>query len=100
MRDFDAYEAVNVQFADAVAARYEPGDLVWIHDYQLMLVPQLVRDRVPDARIGFFLHIPFPSSEIFRMLPQRERMLEGLLGVTSSASNTATCRPCATSPRR
>ena len=90
VRDFDAYEAVNVRFADAVAARYEPGDLVWIHDYQLMLVPQLVRERVPDARIGFFLHIPFPSSEIFRMLPQRERMLEGLLGADLVGFHTAT----------
>src|SRR6185369_15514785 len=78
--DFDAYEAVNARFADAVAAAYEPGDLVWVHDYQLMLVPQLVRERIPDARIGFFLHLPFPSSEIFRLLPQRERVLEGLLG--------------------
>jgi trehalose 6-phosphate synthase/phosphatase len=80
VKDFDAYEAVNARFADAVAAAYEPGDLVWVHDYQLMLVPQLLRERLPDARIGFFLHIPFPSSEIFRLLPQRERILEGLLG--------------------
>ncbi len=78
--DFDVYEAVNERFAAAVVARYQPGDLVWVHDYQLMLVPALVRERIPDARIGFFLHIPFPSSEIFRILPQRERILEGLLG--------------------
>jgi trehalose 6-phosphate synthase/phosphatase len=78
--DYDAYEAVNAKFADAVARRYEPGDLVWIHDYQLMLVPQMLRERLPDARIGFFLHIPFPSSEIFRMAPERDRILEGLLG--------------------
>jgi trehalose 6-phosphate synthase/phosphatase len=80
VRDFDAYEAVNERFADAIASRYERGDLVWIHDYQLMLVPKLLRERIPDARIGFFLHIPFPSSEVFRILPQRERILEGLLG--------------------
>jgi trehalose 6-phosphate synthase/phosphatase len=78
--DFETYEAVNARFADAVARRWQPGDLVWVHDYQLMLVPQLLRERIPDARIGFFLHIPFPSSEIFRLLPQRERILEGLLG--------------------
>jgi trehalose 6-phosphate synthase/phosphatase len=70
LRDLDAYEAVNAKFADAIAARHEPGDLVWIHDYQLMRVPALLRERVPDARIGFFLHIPFPSSEIFRSSPR------------------------------
>ncbi len=80
VRDFDAYEAVNERFAAAVVERYRPGDLVWVHDYQLMLVPGLVREKIPDARIGFFLHIPFPTSEIFRILPQRERILEGLLG--------------------
>ncbi len=80
IRDFDAYEAVNAKFADVVAERYEPGDLVWVHDYQLMRLPQMIRDRLPDARIGFFLHIPFPSSEIFRIAPERERLVEGLLG--------------------
>jgi len=80
VRDFDAYEAVNARFADAVAERWEPGDRIWVHDYQLMLVPRMLRELLPGARIGFFLHIPFPSSEIFRMLPQRERLLEGLLG--------------------
>jgi trehalose 6-phosphate synthase/phosphatase len=80
VQHFDAYEAVNERFAAAVVERYRPGDLVWVHDYQLMLVPALVRERIPDARIGFFLHIPFPSSEIFRLLPHRERILEGLLG--------------------
>src|SRR6266536_1228075 len=76
VRDFDAYESVNGRFADAVASRYQRGDLVWVHDYQLMLVPAMLRERIPDARIGFFLHIPFPSSETFRLLPQRERILE------------------------
>jgi trehalose 6-phosphate synthase/phosphatase len=87
---FDTYEQVNARFADAVAARWQPGDLVWIHDYQLMLVPAMLRERVPDARIGFFLHIPFPSSEIFRLLPQRERLLEGLLGADLLGFHTAT----------
>jgi trehalose 6-phosphate synthase/phosphatase len=90
VRDFDVYEAVNARFADAVAERYEPGDLVWVHDYQLMLVPELLRERIPDARIGFFLHIPFPSSEIFRLLPQRERILEGMLGADLVGFHTAT----------
>jgi len=87
--DFDVYERVNQRFADAVAERYRPGDVVWIHDYQLCLVPQLLRDRIPDARIGFFLHIPFPSSEVFRLLPQRERLLEGLLGADLLGFHTA-----------
>ncbi|HEX9049040.1 MAG TPA: bifunctional alpha,alpha-trehalose-phosphate synthase (UDP-forming)/trehalose-phosphatase [Anaeromyxobacter sp.] len=87
--DLEAYEAVNARFADAIAARHRPGDLVWIHDYQLMRVPALLRERVPDARIGFFLHIPFPSSEIFRALPHRERLLEGLLGADLVGFHTA-----------
>jgi trehalose 6-phosphate synthase/phosphatase len=90
VRDFDVYEAVNARFADALAERWRPGDLVWVHDYQLMRVPQLLRERVPDARIGFFLHIPFPSSEIFRILPQRERLLEGLLGADLIGFHTST----------
>ena len=61
---------------------------MWAHDYQLMLVPQLVRDRASDARIGFFLHIPFPSSEVFRILPEREELLLGLLGADSIAFQT------------
>jgi trehalose 6-phosphate synthase/phosphatase len=87
--DFDVYERVNERFADAVVAHHEPGDLVWVHDYQLMLLPQMVRDRIPDARIGFFLHIPFPSSEVFRLLPQRERLVEGLLGADLVGFHTA-----------
>ncbi|MEZ5286782.1 MAG: bifunctional alpha,alpha-trehalose-phosphate synthase (UDP-forming)/trehalose-phosphatase [Vicinamibacterales bacterium] len=75
-----AYQQVNELFADAVADQYRPGDTIWVHDYQLMLVPALLRARLPEARIGFFLHIPFPSSEVFRLLPWRERLLDGLLG--------------------
>ncbi|HET7752381.1 MAG TPA: bifunctional alpha,alpha-trehalose-phosphate synthase (UDP-forming)/trehalose-phosphatase [Anaeromyxobacteraceae bacterium] len=89
VRDFDAYEAVNERFAEIVAAHWQPGDLVWVHDYQLMLVPRMLRDRVPDARIGFFLHIPFPSSEVFRLLPQREQLMEGLLGADLVGFHTA-----------
>jgi len=62
---------------------------VWVHDYQLLLLPQLLRERIPDARIGFFLHIPFPSSEVFRLLPQRERLLEGMLGADLVGFHTA-----------
>src|SRR5690606_6598804 len=70
----------NEAFRDAVVKELQPGDLVWIHDYQLMLLPQMIREAVPDARIGVFLHIPFPSSDVFRVLPRREEILKGLLG--------------------
>ncbi len=77
---FEAYRAVNQRFADQIVESFEPGDTIWVQDYQLMLVPAMVRERLPDARIGFFLHIPFPSSEMFRLLPQREEIARGLLG--------------------
>jgi trehalose 6-phosphate synthase/phosphatase len=79
-RDWDAYAKVNERFAALVARHYQPGDTIWVHDYQLMLVPGLLRERLPEARIGYFHHIPFPSSEIFRTLPHREELLRGLLG--------------------
>ncbi|HEY9226434.1 MAG TPA: trehalose-6-phosphate synthase, partial [Gemmatimonadaceae bacterium] len=75
-----AYETVNARFADAVAAQWRPGDMIWIHDYHLMRLPALLRARIPDAQIGFFLHIPFPNPEIFFTLPVREALVEGLLG--------------------
>ena len=75
-----AYQEVNVQFAEAAARVIQPGDLVWVHDYQLMLLPALIRERFPEVSIGFFLHIPFPSYEIFRMLPWRKEILQGVLG--------------------
>jgi trehalose 6-phosphate synthase/phosphatase len=78
--DWDTYLEVNTRFADAIVAQYRPGSLVWVHDYQLMLVPGLVRARLPEARIGFFLHIPFPSPDVFRILPWREQILRGILG--------------------
>jgi trehalose 6-phosphate synthase/phosphatase len=80
VRDWEPYAEVNQQFADVVAQHYQPGDLVWVHDYQLLLLPELLRQRLPDARIGFFLHIPFPSEELFRTLPERDRLLRGVLG--------------------
>src|SRR3954468_15458302 len=78
--DWDGYVEANEAFADVVAANYRPGDLVWVHDYQLFLLPSLLRERLPGARIGFFLHIPFPSEELFRTLPSRDRLLQGMLG--------------------
>lgn len=91
-RDFGAYEAVNERFADAVAARCEPGDAIWVHDYHLMLLPEALRRRLPGARIGFFLHIPFPAPEVFRTLPWRERLLRGLLGADVIGFHTASYR--------
>jgi trehalose 6-phosphate synthase/phosphatase len=78
--DWRDYVRANEAFRDAVVKELQPGDLVWIHDYQLMLLPKMIREAVPDARIGFFLHIPFPSSDVFRVLPRREEVLKGLLG--------------------
>jgi trehalose 6-phosphate synthase/phosphatase len=77
---WDAYRDVNETFADVVAEQYRNNDTIWIHDYQLMLLPALLRERLPHARIGFFLHIPFPSSEVFRILPWRHEILNGVLG--------------------
>ncbi|RKP10139.1 glycosyltransferase family 20-domain-containing protein, partial [Thamnocephalis sphaerospora] len=81
--EVDAWEKcieVNQLFADAVVAAYTPGDTIWINDYHLMLLPAMIRKRLPDANIGFFLHVPFPSSEIFRCLHVRKEILEGVLG--------------------
>lgn len=76
------YKQVNVTFCDAVMQIARPDDLIWIHDYHLMLLPGLIRDKIPDASLGFFLHIPFPSFEVFRLFPGqwRREILEGLLG--------------------
>jgi len=75
-----SYMAVNQQFAEAIIRNYQEGDRIWIHDYQLMLLPQILRERLPQATIGYFLHIPFPSYELFRLLPWRTEILEGMLG--------------------
>ena len=75
-----AYQQVNQAFFETVAGIAEPGDCIWIHDYQLMLLPQLLREKFPDLEIGFFLHIPWPSFELFRLLPWREEILTGILG--------------------
>ncbi len=74
------YVKTNRLFCGEVASVLRPGDLVWVHDYHLMLLPKMLRETMPDIPIGFFLHIPFPSSEIFRLLPQRREILEGMLG--------------------
>ncbi|APR83222.1 Alpha,alpha-trehalose-phosphate synthase [Minicystis rosea] len=90
--DWGVYESVNERFADAVAEHYQPGDAIWVHDYQLMLLPEALRRRIPNARIGFFLHIPFPAPEVFRTLPWREKLLRGLLGADVIGFHTASYR--------
>lgn len=75
-----AYTAVNQRFAEEVAKIAAHGATVWVQDYQLQLVPGKLRELRPDLRIGFFLHIPFPPVELFRQLPWRTRIMEGLLG--------------------
>ena len=76
------YKCVNQIFCEAVIDVMQPDDVVWIHDYHLMLLPKLLRDKKPQISIGFFLHVPFPSFELFRLLPMtwRSEILQGLLG--------------------
>ena len=76
----EAYREVNRRFAEATDRVSPAGSTVWVQDYQLQLVPAMLRDRRPDLRIGFFLHIPFPPIELFMQLPQREEIIRGLLG--------------------
>ncbi|GAB3120979.1 bifunctional alpha,alpha-trehalose-phosphate synthase (UDP-forming)/trehalose-phosphatase [Glaciibacter psychrotolerans] len=77
---WDSYVEVNRRFADAVAAVAAPGATVWVHDYQLQLVPRMLREARPDLVIGFFNHIPFPPYGIYSQLPWRKQILDGLLG--------------------
>lgn len=78
-KTWESYKNVNKKFADDVIDYAEKDNLIWVHDYHLMLVPYYIKQRRPELSIGFFLHIPFPSFEIFRILPCREKLLEGLL---------------------
>jgi trehalose 6-phosphate synthase len=77
---WDSYVEVNQRFAEKAAELANEHALVWVHDYQMQLVPQLLRQLRPDLRIGFYLHIPFPPAELFQQLPWRRQLLEGLLG--------------------
>jgi alpha,alpha-trehalose-phosphate synthase [UDP-forming] len=77
---WDAYRRVNQRFANAAAEQAAQGGTVWVHDYQLQLVPRMLRDLRPDLRIGFFDHIPFPPVELFGQLPWRRQIVDGLLG--------------------
>lgn len=78
-----AYKEVNRLFAKTMAKDVQDGDLIWVHDYHLMLLPEMLREEIGDTKknvkIGFFLHTPFPSSEIYRILPVREALLLGVL---------------------
>ncbi len=86
---WNAYKKGNQLFADVLEDLLRPGDIVWVHDFHLMLLPALLRKRIPDLAIGFFLHIPFPSSEIFRLMPWRDEVLKGILGADLVGFHTA-----------
>lgn len=77
---WEVYKKVNEKYAEAILENIEPNDKIWIHDYQLLLLPKMIKEKSPESLIGFFLHIPFPSFEVFRILPWRKEILEGMLG--------------------
>ncbi|MFW6137585.1 MAG: bifunctional alpha,alpha-trehalose-phosphate synthase (UDP-forming)/trehalose-phosphatase [Spirochaetota bacterium] len=77
---WQAYKNVNRYFREVVQEVADPNDIIWVHDYHLLLLPRMLREVFPHSRIGFFLHTPFPSYEIFRLLPWRKQILEGILG--------------------
>jgi trehalose 6-phosphate synthase/phosphatase len=81
-KNWEDYNSVNERFANVIEEVYQEGDVIWIQDYHLMLLPSLLRSRLLKATIGFFLHTPFPSSEIFRCLPKRSEILAGILGAS------------------
>lgn len=95
---WDSYRAVNERFAEAAVAQAAEGATIWVHDYQLQLVPALIRQLRPDVRIGYFHHIPFPPFELFQQLPWRRQVIDGLLGADvvgfqrrSDATNFMNC---------
>ena len=85
---WQSYQEVNQLFCDAICRVIHPGDKVWIQDYQPMLLPGMLRKVYPDLNIGYFHHIPFPSYELFRILPERAEILKGLLGADFIAFHT------------
>ena len=80
--DFNKYKEVNEKFANTVLEIAKKDDIIWVHDYHLMILPKLLREKLSNAKIGFFLHIPFPSFEVIRLIPKewRKEMLTGVLG--------------------
>ncbi|MFP9113214.1 bifunctional alpha,alpha-trehalose-phosphate synthase (UDP-forming)/trehalose-phosphatase [Flavobacterium sp. RHBU_3] len=87
---FEAYKTANEIVAEKISTIYEPGDIIWIHDYHFMGLPKLIRELHPNAIISFFLHIPFPNFEIFRILPNQVKryLLEGILGANLAGFHT------------
>lgn len=77
---WDGYIEVNEKFAEVTKSVFNEGDKIWIQDYQLLLLPQLLREQLDNTTIGFFQHIPFPSFEIFRLIPWRDKLIKGMLG--------------------
>jgi len=86
---WEAYRRINRRYFEKIEEVGEDGDVFWIHDYHLMLLPRLVKERFPDSRVGVFLHLPFPSFELFRLLPWRRHILQGLLGADLIGFHTA-----------
>lgn len=80
LNHWESYVEVNQKFADIVLENVNDGDTVWVHDYQLLLLPEMLREKNPTLTIGFFLHIPYPSYELFRTCPWRNELLQGMLG--------------------
>ncbi|WP_340112344.1 bifunctional alpha,alpha-trehalose-phosphate synthase (UDP-forming)/trehalose-phosphatase [Maribellus mangrovi] len=76
---WESYKVVNQIYADAILKYINEDDIIWVHDYHLMLLPKLIREKKPNVSIGYFQHIPFPSFEVFRLLPWRMELLEGML---------------------
>jgi trehalose 6-phosphate synthase/phosphatase len=89
--DFEAYQQANTRFLEELVAIIEPGDLIWIQDFQLMLLPGMLRQAVPNASIGYFFHIPFPNYEIIKLLPRvwRQALIGGVLGADVVGFHTA-----------
>lgn len=83
-----SYVTANEIFRDEILKHVRADDLVWIHDYHFLLLPGMLREVRPDISIGFFLHVPFPSSSVFRILPKREELLQGMLGADYLAFHT------------
>ncbi|MEX2014977.1 MAG: bifunctional alpha,alpha-trehalose-phosphate synthase (UDP-forming)/trehalose-phosphatase, partial [Candidatus Saccharimonadales bacterium] len=79
-KNWNGYQQVNKLFAKHVIKNADEDSTIWVHDYQLMLLPGMIRSSLPDSSIGFFLHIPFPSYELFRLLPKGQAILKGILG--------------------
>lgn len=79
-KNWETYQQVNEKFFKAVETVIGDDDIIWVHDYQLMLLPKMIKEKYPDTQVGFFLHIPFPSFELFRLLIWREEILRGMMG--------------------